>query len=278
MIQSFLASGDRLEFLRNLRTFDLRCLITDLRRWPFPNATERTVALELAATFGLQEHSHNKHVVATACGALLDCNQVTFVVGALRVHCELVATSCHMLKVLGRTLGMRGRRNSCAEAFRLAEQVEGGQVLAAREVQWLHARLGDGFLGAPDPYEPWPQGPQALQRAERFEGILPVPDLAGYSVRMVSSKTQLERFAQLKVCVNDDRMRPRILSGELHCIGIERDGHAHEVLVVYGRGGGLFDWRGFDNCAADATTRPLIERYLVQLGAMNSNSAVVPRW
>ena len=161
---------------------------------------------------------------------------------------------------------MRGSRRSRDVAFRLAESMKSRQLTAV-ELGWLHERLGDPHNQVPGFFEPWPQGPQALERPERFDGVVQVPNLPGYSVRMVVSKTQIERFAnRLRNCLNS--MTDRILSDHTRIIGIERDGHPYEAIEVNPRGGLIRQWKGEANREADSATRGIIERFLLEIGAV----------
>jgi hypothetical protein len=149
--------------------------------------------------------------------------------------------------------------------------------LAGSEVAWLHERLDDPHNQVPGFFEPWPQGPQALERPERFEGVLQVPNLPGYSVRLVASKTQIERFAnRLHNCLNS--LTERILSDHTRIIGIERDGHPFEALEVNPRGGSIRQWKGERNRDADPTTRGAIERFLLDIGAIRARRQGGAAW
>jgi hypothetical protein len=84
---------------------------------------------------------------------------------------------------------------------------------------------------------------------------------------MIASKTQIERFAnRLHNCLNS--MTDRILSDHTRMIGIERDGHPCEAIEVNPRGGVIRQWKGERNREADPTTRGVIERFLLELGAV----------
>ena len=177
-------------------------LIKALRYASYASTEAKAATLEPVALAGLRRFPTNPYVLATGLAALLDCGQTTTVMRTLSEQRNIVAASMYLIRVLGRALHMRGNRNSRDVAFQLAEFMK-TRPLAGSEVAWLHERLDDPHNQVPDFFEPWPQGPQALERPERFEGVLQVPNLLGYSVRMVASKTQIERFAnRLRNCLN----------------------------------------------------------------------------
>jgi hypothetical protein len=262
----FLLAPDRRAWLEKLEAWEFSKFLADLRRHHFASLESRVAALELAATVGLERFPLNRYVLAPALGALLDCGLVTAVMARLAMAREVLADSKYLMAVFGRALGMRGRRNSRDVAFRFAEDMK-TRALSGAELGWLHERLDDPHNQIPGFFEPWPQGPQALERPERFEGVLQVPNLPGYSVRIVESRTQIERFASRLVnCLNS--MRDRILSDQTRIIGIERDGHPYEVLEVNPRGGTIRQWKGLRNREADPATRGAIEQFLLTLGAI----------
>jgi hypothetical protein len=225
---------------------------------------------------GLDRFPNNPYILASALAANLDIGQVTLVMGRLSRCRQILADSPYLMNVLGRALGMRGSRNSRDVAFRLAEFMK-TRPLAGSEVAWLHERLDDPHNQVPRFFEPWPQGPQALERPARFEGVLQVPNLPGYSVRLVASKTQIERFAnRLHNCLNS--LTDRILSDHTRIIGIERDGHPYEALEVNPRGGSIRQWKGERNCEADPTTRGAIERFLLEIGAIRARRQGGAAW
>jgi hypothetical protein len=61
-------------------------------------------------------------------------------------------------------------------------------------------------------------------------------------------------------------------------IGIERDGHPHEAIEVNPRGGLIRQWTGLRNREADAATRPQIEAFLLQIGAIRRRKPNGSRW
>jgi hypothetical protein len=262
----FLNAPDRRAWLGNLESWEFSRFLADLRRFEFATVESRNVALELAATVGLERFPLNRYVLASALGGLLDIGLVTTVMARLAAVREVLADSEYLMNVLGRALNMRGSRNSRDVVFRLAEFMK-TRPLAGSEVAWLHERLEDPYNQVPGFFEPWPQGPQALERPERFEGVLQVPNLPNFSVRMVASKTQVERFAnRLRNCLNS--MTDRILSDQTRVIGIERDGHPYEAIEVNPRGGLIRQWKGERNREADQATRGAIEQFLLELGAI----------
>jgi hypothetical protein len=276
MILAYLGKPDRRAWLEKLEAHEFSRFLADLRRYQFETAESRVAALGFAATVGLQRFPNNRFVLAPALGALLDCGLVTAVMARLAAVREVLADSPYLMNVLGRALGMRGSRNSRDVAFRLAESLKTGPLTGA-EVGWLNDRLDDPHNQVPGFFEPWPQGPQALQRPERFEGVLQVPNLPGYSVRMIASKTQIERFAnRLHNCLNS--MTDRILSDHTRMIGIERDGHPYEAIEVNPRGGVIRQWKGERNREADPTTRGVIERFLLELGAIRARRQGGAAW
>jgi len=91
--------------------------------------------------------------------------------------------------------------------------------------------------------------------------------LPNYSVRIVQSKTQIERFAnRLCNCLNS--MTDRILADSTRIIGVERDGNPYEAVEVNPRGGLIRQWKGLRNREADPATRGIIERFLLEIGAV----------
>jgi hypothetical protein len=264
----FLNAPDRRAWLENLESWEFSKFLADLRRYEFATVESRNVALALAATVGLERFPDNGFVLAPALAALLDCGEITRVIARLAAARHVLAASGYLMNVFGRALGMRGSRNSRDVAFRLAESLK-TRPLTGAEVGWLNDRLDDPHNHIPLFFEPWPQGPQALQRPERFEGVLQVPNLPNFSVRMVASKTQVQRFAnRLRNCLNS--MTDRILSDQTRVIGVERDGHPYEAIEVNPRGGLIRQWKGERNREADPTTRGVIERFLLELGAIRA--------
>jgi hypothetical protein len=262
----FLNAPDRRARLGNLESWEFSRFLADLRRHEFATVESRNVALELAATVGLERYPDNRYVLASALAALLDCGEITRVIARFAAARHVLAASGYLMNVFGRALGMRGSRNSRDVAFRLAESLK-TRPLTGAEVGWLNDRLDDPHNHVPGFFEPWPQGPQALERPERFEGVLQVPSLPNFSVRMIASKTQIERFAnRLHNCLNS--MTDRILSDQTRIIGIERDGHPYEAVEVNPRGGTIRQWKGLRNREADPATRGAIEQFLLTLGAV----------
>jgi len=240
--------------------------LAELRRHVFRTVEERVEATELAALAALERFPTNHYVLAPALAALLDCGHVTAVMARFAAVRQELASSEYLMAVFGRALHLRGSRNSRDVAFRLAEFMK-TRPLSANELVWLHERLHDPHNQVPGFFEPWPQGQQALERPERVQGVVPVPNLPGYSIRMVASKTQIERFAnRLRNCLNG--MTDRILADRTRIIGVERDGHPHEAVEVNPRGGLIRQWKGEGNREADPTTRPTIERFLLEIGAI----------
>jgi hypothetical protein len=263
-----LALTERAACLQRLEAWQLSRLIAELRQHEFTSPADRVAVLEPAALIALQRFRTNAYVLSTSVAALLDCGQTTMALQVLGTNRALLAVSRYLMAVFARALGMRGRRNSRLVAFRLAESLK-TRDLTQPEINWLHERLNDPAAHAPDFFEPWPQGTQALERPERFDGVLQVPNLPNYSVRMVSSKTQIERFAnRLHNCLNT--MTERILSDHTRVIGVERDGHPHEAIEVNPRGGLVRQWKGLRNREADTATQPLIEQFLLSIGAIRS--------
>jgi len=266
IVKDFFDASDRRTWLENLEAWEFSKFLAGLRRHQFSTVDSRVAALELAASVGLERFPNNRYVLAPALASLLDCGLVTTVVAHLAEAREELADSEYLMAVFGRALGMRGRRNSRDVAFRLAELME-TRPLSANELAWVHERLNDPHHQVPAFFEPWPQGPQALERLERFEGVLQVPNLPNYSVRIVASRTQIERFAnRLKNCLNT--LTERILADKTRIIGVERDGHPFEAVEVNPRGGLIRQWKGLSNREADPTTRPTIERFLLEIGAI----------
>jgi hypothetical protein len=262
----FVAAADTAAFVERLDAREMTLLIKALRFAPYATTEVKVATLEPVALAGLRRFPTNPYVLATGLAALLDCGQTTTVIGTLSEQRNLVAASMHLMCVLGRALHMRGSRNSRDVAFRLAEFMK-TRSLSADELAWLHERLNDPHNHMPAFFEPWPQGPQALERPARFKGVLQVPNLPGYSVRMLESKTQIERFAnRLKNCLNS--MTDRILSDQTRIVGIERDNHPYEAIEVNPRGGLIRQWKGERNREADQATRGAIEQFLLELGAI----------
>jgi hypothetical protein len=267
-VAEFFASGDKPAFLAALNSFEMCKFLAELRRHPFEHETARAAALEPAALNALQRFGDNEYVMAPALAALLDLGQVSLVLRHLAARCDELAANRFLMSVFARALGLRGRRNSRLVAFRLAESLK-MRTLTPAESQWMRDRLNDPTAGIPDFFEPWPQGEQALERPDRFDGVLQVPNLPNFTVRMVSSKTQIERFAnRLHNCLNS--MAERILSDQTRVIGVERDGHPYEAIEVNPRGGLVRQWKGLRNREADSATQPIIERFLLTLGAIRS--------
>lgn len=266
LLADFNSAVDKGAFVETLNAFETTQLIKALRYAPYTSTEAKVATLEPVALVGLRRFPTNRFVLATGLAALLDCGQVTTVMRTLAEQRNLVSDSVHMMCVLGKALHMRASRNSRDVAFRLAEFMK-TRPLSANELAWLHDRLNDPHNRVPAFFEPWPQGPQALERPERFEGVLQVPNLPNYSVRMVASKTQIERFAnRLRNCLNS--MTDRILSDHTRIIGIERDGHPYEAIEVNPRGGLIRQWKGEANREADSATRGIIERFLLEIGAV----------
>ena len=275
VIADFLGTPDRAAFVRALSAFAARSLVTDLRRWPFAHEAQRVAALETAATVALDEFPDNRFILATSCAALLDARQTTTVIAILRAKRDSVASSPYLMNVLARVLGIRGRRNSRAVAFRLAEQLKSGHALTPDELTWLDARLGDAFLAAPDVDEPWPQGQEALVTPQRLDGVVPVPALPGVTVRQLESRNQIERFANhLRNCLSN--MRAAIEADATRVIGIERDGVPIEALEVNPRGGRLRQWKAAHNAEPNPLTRPVIESFLLELGVIRRRRPGTP--
>lgn len=266
MIADFLNAHDCRAWLENLEAWEFSKFLANLRRHQFVTVDSRVAALELAATIGIERFPNNKYVLAPALASLLDCGHVTTVMARFAAAREVLGDSEYLMAVFGRALHARGSRNSRDVAFRLAESMK-TRPLSAGEMAWLQERLVDPHNQIPGFFEPWPQGPQALERPERFDGVVQVPNLPNYSVRMVASKTQIERFAnRLRNCLNS--MTDRILADRTRIIGVERDGHPHEAVEVNPRGGLIRQWKGERNREADPTTRPTIERFLLEIGAI----------
>jgi hypothetical protein len=276
VLRDFLSVADKGTFVETLNAFETTQLIRALRYAPYASTEAKVATLEPVALVGLRRFPTNRFILATGSAALLDCGQVTTVMGTLAAQRNLVSDSMHLMRVLGKALHMRGSRRSRDVAFRLAEDMK-TRPLAGSEVAWLHERLDDPHNQVPDFFEPWPQGPQALERPERFEGVLQVPNLLGYSVRMVASKTQIERFAnRLRNCLNS--MTDRVLADQTRIIGIERDGHPYEAIEVNPRGGLVRQWKGERNREADPATRGAIERFLLGIGAIRARRQGGAAW
>jgi len=272
----FLRSADQHAALASLSGFEFCKLLAELRRHQFATDEARLAATEPAALTALQRFPANEFVLAPALAALLDCAQPAIVVEHLSQVREILARSRFLMAVFGRVLRLRGSRNSREVAVRLVDEMK-NRELTPTEVRWLYERLDDPFLRVPGYHEPWPQGPQALERPERIEGVVPVPNLPGYSVRLVASKTQIERFAnRLHNCLNG--LSDRILADHTRIIGIERDGHPYEAVEVNPRGGLIRQWKGLRNREADPTTRPTIERFLLEIGAIRQRRPGGAAW
>ncbi len=266
MVGEFLAAIDRRNWLARLEGWEMSKFLAELRRHEFRTVEERVEATELAALTALERFPTNHYVLAPALAALLDCGQVTAVMNRFAAVRQELSSSEYLMAVFGRALHMRGSRNSRDVAFRLAELMK-TRPLSANEMAWLHERLDDPHQQVPGFFEPWPQGPTALERPERIDGVLQVPNLPGYSVRMVASKTQIERFAnRLRNCLNS--MTDRILSDHTRIIGIERDGHPYEAIEVNPRGGLVRQWKGERNREADPATRGALQHFLLDIGAI----------
>lgn len=267
IVEEFLNARDRRAWLENLEAWEFSRFLAQLRRHQFDSRESCVAAMELAANVGLERFPNNRFVLAPALAGLLDCGQVTTVMARFAAAREVLADSEYLMAVFGRALHARGSRNSRDVAFRLAEFIK-TRPLSANEMAWLHERLDDPHQQVPGFFEPWPQGPQALARPERFEGVLQVPNLPGFSVRMVASKTQIERFAnRLRNCLNS--MTDRILSDHTRIIGIERDGHPYEAIEVNPRGGLVRQWKGERNREADPATRGALQQFLLDIGAIH---------
>lgn len=276
MIEDFFTRADKAAFLAALNAFDMCKFVAELRRYPFTSERERREELEPVALNALQRYGDSEYVMAPALAALLDIGLVTMVLRHLAARREILATNGFLMAVFGRALGLRRRWNSRTVAFGLAEALK-TRNLNQRERMWLHDRLDDQTALVPDFLEPWPQGAQALERPETFDGVLQVPSLPSYSVRMLSSKTQIERFAnRLENCLNS--MLTAIQAEDTRVIGIERDGHPHEAIEVNPRGGLIRQWTGLRNREADAATRPQIEAFLLQIGAIRRRKPNGSRW
>ena len=272
----FVNSRDRRAWLENLEAWEFSRFLAQLRRHPFDSLESCVAAMELAANIGLERFPNNSYVLAPALAGLLDCGQVTTVMVRFAAAREVLADSEYLMAVFGRALHARGSRNSRDVAFRLAESMK-TRPLSANELAWMHERLDDPHHQIPGFFEPWPQGLQALERPERFDGVLPVPNLPGYSVRMLASKTQIERFAnRLRNCLNS--MTDRILSDHTRIIGIERDGHPYEAIEVNPRGGLVRQWKGEGNREADSAIRGIIERFLLEIGAVRQRRPGGAAW
>lgn len=267
MVGEFLAAIDRRNWLARLEGWEMSKFLAELRRHEFRTVEERVEATELAALTALERFPTNHYVLAPALAALLDCGHVTAVMNRFAAVRQELSSSEYLMAVFGRALHMRGSRNSRDVAFRLVEFMK-SRPLSANELAWLHERLDDPHQQVPGFFEPWPQGPQALERPERFDGVLQVPNLPGFSVRMVASKTQIERFAnRLRNCLNS--MTDRILSDHTRIIGIERDGHPYEAIEVNPRGGIIRQWKGESNREADPATRGALQQFLLDIGAIH---------
>jgi len=272
----FLSVADRQAALASLSGFEFCKLLAELRRHQFATDEARLAATEPAALTALQRFPANEFVLAPALAALLDCAQPAIVVEHLSQYREILAHSPFLMAVFGRVLRLRGSRNSRDVAVRLVDEMKNRELTLA-EVQWLNERLDDPFLRVPGYHEPWPQGPQALDRPERFEGVVQVPNLPNYSVRIVQSKTQIERFANRLInCLNS--MTDRILSDHTRIIGVERDGHPYEAIEVNPRGGLIRQWKGERNREADPATRGIIERFLLEIGAVRQRRRGGATW
>jgi len=266
LLDDFQAAGDKTAFVERLSDFETTQLVKALRFAPYASTETKVATLEPVALTGLRRFPANRFILATGLAALLDCGQITTVIRTLSEQRNLVAASAHLMCVLGRALHLRGSRRSRDVAFRFAEFLKSRELTAA-ELAWLHERLDDPHHLVPGFFEPWPQGPEALERPERIEGVVPVPNLPGYSVRLVVSKTQIERFAnRLRNCLNG--MSDRILSDHTRIIGIERDGHPYEAIEVNPRGGLVRQWKGERNREADPATRGALQRFLLDIGAI----------
>lgn len=266
LLTDFFSTVDKTAFVESLDAFEATQLIKALRYAPYASTEVKVATLEPVALAGLRRFPINPFILATGLAALLDCGQVTNVMGTLAAQRNLVAGSMHLMCVLARALHMRGSRNSRDVTFRLAEFMKTRQ-LTAIELAWLHGRLDDPHFQIPGFFEPWPQGSQALEHPERFNGVLQVPNLPGFSVRIVASKTQIERFAnRLRNCLNS--MTDRVISDHTRIIGVERDGHPYEAIEVNPRGGMIRQWKGEANREADPATRGAIQQFLLDIGAI----------
>jgi hypothetical protein len=157
----------------------------------------------------------------------------------------------------------------------LAEQLKSGHALTPDEINWLNSRLGDAFLATPDVDEPWPQGQEALETPQRLDGVVPVPALPGVTVRQLESRNQIERFANhLRNCLSN--MRAAIEADATRVIGIELDGTPVEAVEVNPRGGRIRQWKATHNTEPNPTTRPVIERFLLDLGVIRRRRPGTP--
>jgi len=276
MVEDFYAAPDKRTFVEALNAFETTQLIKALRYAPYASIEAKVATLEPVALAGLRRFPTNRFVLATGLAALLDCGQVTTVMRTLAEQRNLVSDSMYLMCVFGKALHMRGSRRSRDVAFRLAEFMKSRQLTAV-ELGWLHERLDDPHHLVPGFFEPWPQGLQALERPRVFEGVLPVPGLANFTVRIVASKTQIERFAnRLRNCLNS--MTDRILNDATRIIGVERDGHPYEAVEVNPRGGLIRQWKGERNREADPATRGIIERFLLEIGAVRQRRRGGATW
>ena len=266
MVADFLSAVDRGAFVEKLNPFETTQLIKSLRFAPYATTEVKVATLEPVALVGLRRFPTNRFVLATGLAALLDCGQITTVIRTLADQSDMVAASAYLMNVFARALGLRGSRRSRDVAFRFAEFLKSRELTAA-ELLWLNERFADPHYQIPGFFEPWPQGIEALERPKRVEGVVPVPNLPGYSIRMVASKTQIERFANcLRNCLNS--MTERILADNTRIIGIEVDGHPHEAVEVNPRGGIVRQWKGYRNRGADPATRGVLQNFLLEIGAI----------
>lgn len=195
--------------------------------------------------------------------------------GELRRAGELLAArlrgDCdnYYLNVVGSVLWHGGFRTSARFAFDLAEQYEaaaGNFVFTNETLESLRARLRGTWLPDNAFYRLSEDGRHPLltdKELEKLETPIPIPGLAGYTLRPLKSKRQLARSAnQLRNCLNS--YLAQIVNGTTLLFGVECAGTPVETIEVNPATRKIVQWKGPSNAAPNNRTRPLIERVLVQ--------------
>jgi hypothetical protein len=175
----------------------------------------------------------------------------------------------YYLNVVGSVLWWGGYRTSARFAFDLAQQYQdsaGTFTFTNETLESLRARLRGTWLPNDAFYRLSEEGKQPLLADEelaKLETPLPIPGLAGYTLRPIKSKRQLARAAnQLRNCLNS--YLTQIVHGTTLLFSVENDGTPVEAIEVNPATRKVVQWKGPSNSAPNAQTRPIIERVLAR--------------
>jgi hypothetical protein len=268
---------DPASVLSRMNKYDATQLIRQLReaRKPLVNGSHdnrRRAGAYLRAAHRIAEVLHARNsddIVVTTCFAAVIKDT-----GELRRAGELLAArlrgDCnnYYLNVVGSVLWHSGLRTSAQFAFDLAEQyaAAGGFAFTNETLETLRARLRGTWLPDNAFFRLSEDGKHPLltdKELEKLETPIPIPGLAGYTLRPLKSKRQLARTAnQLRNCLNS--YLTQIVNGTTLIFGVERNGTPVEAIEVNPATRKVVQWKGQSNAAPSSQTKPFIERVLAR--------------